>query len=231
MERFKKILAGVLGAVILAGAGAYYNTYRSVTYISDSGDIYKGQYHWTSMWRSADEYGRFYRQYRHGYGREVSRDGWVWEGNWKEGDLHGEARKILPGEILIEGIFDEGELIEGKRVSYLKDGSNVTADGVWGEHGFALLTGTQAWQPEGIVVKGTFKKDIMCNVAHGENGSVTFTKDYNDIPAGTVWEANWENGWLTGWGTVIPPDGKDFTYEFRTDYFFKHHIESGCDEN
>ena len=227
--RLKKILAGVLGAVILVGAGVYYNTYRTVTYISDNGDIYTGQYHWTSMWRSADDYGRFFRQYRHGYGRAVTRDGWIYEGYWKEGDLHGEARRILPDELLVDGIFDEGMLVEGKRVTYFKHGGSITSEGDWGDHGYVLLKGTQTRQPSGIVVKGTFKKDSICNIPHGKTGSVTFTKDYNDIKAGTVWEANWENGWFTGWGTVTEPDGKDFTYEFHTDYFFKGHIElDGC---
>lgn len=224
--RLKKILAALFGVIVLAGAGAYYNTYRTVTYISNNGDIYTGQYHWSSMWGLANEYGRFFRQYRHGYGREVSANGWIREGNWKEGDLHGEARKILPGKLLTEGIFDENKLVEGKRVTYFEHGGNTTKEGVWGER--VLLTGTYTRQPDGIVIKGTFKKDIICNIPHGKNGSVTFTKDYYDIKAGTVWEADWENGWFTGWGTVTLPDGKDFTYEFHTDYFFMGRIGDGC---
>ena len=217
--RFKKILAGVLGAVILAGAGAYYNTYRTVTYISDNGDIYTGQYHWKSMWRSADDYGRFYRQYRHGYGREVSTNGWVWEGNWKNGSLHGEARKKKGSEIVIEGIFDDSNLVEGSK-TYYGDGRSITKDGVWGGMGMRLLKGTYTILPEGWEIKSTFAQD-SCNLPNGYNGSVTFTKDYGDIPAGTVWEARWENGWLTGNGIQTNPDGTSTTAEFHTDYFFK----------
>ena len=221
--RLKKILAALFGVIVLAGAGAYYNTYRTVTYVSDNGNIYTGQYHWKSMWSSQDEFGRFFSQYRHGYGRLVMDDGWVWEGNWKNGSLHGEARKTLRDEIFIEGIFDDGNLVEGRRTSNYGDGKRITKNGSWGGMGFRLLKGTYTRQPQGWVIKSTFTQD-SCNLPNGDKGSVTFTKDYGDIPAGTVWEASWKNGWFTGWGTVIDPDGTSTTAEFHTDYFFKNLI-------
>ena len=81
-----------------------------------SGQIIEGQPHgFTKMidtYRSIYE-GVIHKETRHGWGRKILKDGGIWIGWWKDGNLHGNSRKYRSdGTLCEEGWFEEYSILK-----------------------------------------------------------------------------------------------------------------------
>jgi len=65
-----------------------------------------------------------------GWGKAYARDGSMYDGEWKDGLMHGKGQEFYPdGTLQYDGYYKDG-FRDGRGVSYFKNGK-VSFDGEW----------------------------------------------------------------------------------------------------
>ena len=168
------------------------------------------------------------QNYRHGYGKLITKTGSIYEGEFRDNWFNGKGRLIQnTGDYLI-ALFKNG-LVEGQGETYNQDGRQIMK-AIWKNNQLNGLGEEWAFDENKYYkqYKGEYKNDMKNGrgIFYWPDGSFYdgyFTENDMNIfgkytwPNNKTWIGEWSNNAINGWGQMKWPDGKVFFGKYEND--------------